>query len=1644
MKNFKLYGYTNGNKVLITDSLNLSSAATFEENFSIQEHMKASLSFKISDILDDGTANPFVMFVYPKAKIRLEYTENTTTKVIDFLIIDISSEFYQNAIIYSVNAEDYASQTYAKQGLGLSLGENGKTGNIEEIAKEIVAISRKNLDYVNFSTNYIDLYNYKSLVNGTLKDGSMRVVTAATKMAVTLLRNKNISSTIPYFMEFDLRAGSFTSATVVEKGAQGSIIATHTFSLSTGTIYKTASFTPLTTMSYLEIGFNGPSATLSVFGLKLRKYKVILTPNAPKFTVSDCNSKYVNPIGSLTYYKTATLLLDNSNLYNALIELANLFDSIIEFDYDLNTVSFTPRNSGAFKGYPLSPTFNMRSLARDESASESITALRVIGSEDVYSIFPDVPTEFRTFFNEQIDATPSKFPDFNDYATTTYTDVADSIIAASPTMTQDRKDLILEFAAACDAVPNYENVIYDLRYFYNTGKITLATYNAFNAIIRNNLRKINIEISTRSMTYNEYYSQLSNKEININDVTAPALNSEQILLKEEIDGTQSEYLYTDIDSNLVGQNLLPNTNFGSSDDATLVPSDYKILGVNGGTGISYPIVSPIYFAVNKTELFEKENSLKFTYAAPVNPSTAWSMVLLTLKEDSLIEVVDNALVGKTMRFSTYVYKPTTGGIANIVPKFCLTTYNADKTVHVINDLESAAIVPTATWTRVSWTVVIPADVKYIAPSIEMNFNASPSGVMYFAKPQFEIEVVGKSPLPWTNEDYVDISRAGFNLLKNSNFLDLTSYTALGRFTYAGGWQLYNTGAYTIDTTVKNEGNNSLKFNWSSNLSAYSYIASDFIDVARYGLAKKTVTFSAYIYIPTGATMINNPYLSIGTYINANSTQGAGGTEANEENNENYQILLKNIPERDKWVRVSFTKTLPATNKNAYGTIRYIRAMIRYNKYSTATPGLSTDLFYISMPQLEIGSKATNWSAYYNIDGDRKTTYKFYKPYHKLSTGDEVELSFYNNDIYATNMASYPADRGTYYVVDADGDYFKLSKVKDGTPIVYNLNYLNTHANSLKWKLTSFIMQRNTDEWIDYKNRVANIEDKIYQYQRDLMIDYGLLFDISNTPIGLKLTNSNTLYSNSYLFYLFSLYGYTNPYINGLEQRIFSTQELVNKIYNSRTQKTARIVEIETETAAKIPGITNINLALLDGEKAGLESEMEAMKHTIGVFTEKIEQDVTDMTFSTMTKTSLDQEYVTQVPFTKIGTPKSYVGYFLKIVSADGLVVEYRRILAQNNTTQLFTVAYWIADRDVIYSFAIVKEVEDFTNREIMGKYGIELYYLKQLKTYLDSSRFAPTLMDYSEWLLGTNGVDRTPKVGDWNYTGTAAVTKSDYEEIMDIMVKMTSTGTGNPATLTCAVVTPTTGLYRLSYLSRLDVWNGSSWENGDWGVTVVDDTVNRTAGSYTITITHPGYVIGTTRLFVYRPRFELISVYTYTDPERLSLYDNPIMLNYIATRKTVVDVSAGLDNILYNKDYSGNIINMKDQIIYELYRDYGDYLFEGYYENSDEVSSLGLLAQALAAMETYKYPKINFNTSIIDMSAIEDFQFLTIKVGDKVLISEPTDRMYKSYELSPTNKYLDISSISYDLRQPDSGSLTVSRYDQTKILVEKLLASLTK
>lgn len=623
MERFKIYAIlypstTEERRVLLTNSENLSSAATFDERFSLGKNDKSSLSFSMSETLDNGLKNPYLGLLRPESVVAIDLLDrqpvhdsvnrNSEGLFIKYKIKSRQPIINKEMSTWEFQCEDYASAVYSKEAQGLSID---KTGTLQELAEEILGVSRKNISYENLNINLVkDFVNHNAKSLGfiinppytTYSKTDMSIFTKSNPEPFKrFYRHNKMKTNETYDLRFDLINSSFTpqvgdvaalnmDITIRQIDAAGLGLAVSQpyrlnnntpevptiinipFELAANTAYIDVMINERTDKLFTSYGIGKFDISAVNFQITKNKDFLLELDNTDPLHLNNLQNlnNFISYMGTIGYQDTKmTFVVDNSNLYNALIELATLFEAEVRFDYEDNAFYFISVKHNKFRGYRLDPEVNLLSINRPESSSDFASILHLRGSEDVNSIIPPLPQEWRDYFLECVENKFSTVEYFSKYGTggKTYTQIANEIILPKIkgyNNFYERKNEILKFAAQMDRAPNFDGTLYDFRYFLDTHQMTQMQYNSLIKMLYDDIRKINITANIKSYQYYTLFSKYTEQQtqmayyiLNINNEQKFQLTSGQKLntvlnpnapkpytsawlsLKNQIDNSQS-------------------------------------------------------------------------------------------------------------------------------------------------------------------------------------------------------------------------------------------------------------------------------------------------------------------------------------------------------------------------------------------------------------------------------------------------------------------------------------------------------------------------------------------------------------------------------------------------------------------------------------------------------------------------------------------------------------------------------------------------------------------------------------------------------------------------------------------------------------------------------------------------------------------------------------------------------------------------------------------------------------------------------------------------------------------------------------------------------------------------------------------------
>lgn len=165
------------------------------------------------------------------------------------------------------------------------------------------------------------------------------------------------------------------------------------------------------------------------------------------------------------------------------------------------------------------------------------------------------------------------------------------------------------------------------------------------------------------------------------------------------------------------------------------------------------------------------------------------------------------------------------------------------------------------------------------------------------------------------------------------------------------------------------------------------------------------------------------------------------------------------------------------------------------------------------------------------------------------------------------------------------------------------------------------------------------------------------------------------------------------------------------------------------------------------------------------------------------------------------------------------------------------------------------------------------------------------------------------------------------------------------------------------------------------------------------------------------------------------------------------------NQILSNITNINNIIeyyeNENDKLWLQIYSNYGDFIYEAKYENTDELDSVSLFNQGITYFQQQKRPIANYSITVLDIAALECIGIPNLTIGSKIRVYNQLlnlkDVEYINNEpvqaednISYSNNELIVTELSYELRNPEKISISVQQVDNYQTIIEKLLLSIKK
>lgn len=610
MENFKIFGYTNlpseegeVRKVVITDSNSFSNASTFNENFSLGKHDHAELTFEILEDLDDGSKNPYMDLLRPEAVVGLQLSDREEIKAkhperkgsfYKFKIKERVPKIDNGKIIYTISCSDYARSVYSQQGEGLNLDY---TGTLREIAEEILGETRKNNLYKSLNRDISEIaYNQYAAqtkrgityslpyINYSWPNMEPFTDTSGRISYVSFIANTDFVDGEKYDLNFDIigmnvernnKKEPFQAAFSVYWEAGGQTI-TQTVAplyVEGQPLRVVIPFVYDSRAELINLGISqnsqfpwgsGTNYSISLANFKINKSKENFEERTKGTSLSINHLE--NFVKQFSNYKELrkeyteqeairfasetrmTYSIENSNLYNSLITLAELFDAQVKFDYLNNAFFFVSNKASQYKGHKLHPDINLKSIARPEKSDDFATILHLEGDGDFEGAIPSLPREWRMYLSDcadkwfdskgdliAADLIPNGY--FGKYGgNSTYKNLTDTVktyIGNDPNISvEERNNEIDKFAEHMDKIPNFESTVYDFQYFNDIGLLVDVpklgareaepNYSYLMDTIYNDVRRLNIALNVMSYKYytifSKYLTQLQEAAFYFNSI----------------------------------------------------------------------------------------------------------------------------------------------------------------------------------------------------------------------------------------------------------------------------------------------------------------------------------------------------------------------------------------------------------------------------------------------------------------------------------------------------------------------------------------------------------------------------------------------------------------------------------------------------------------------------------------------------------------------------------------------------------------------------------------------------------------------------------------------------------------------------------------------------------------------------------------------------------------------------------------------------------------------------------------------------------------------------------------------------------------------------------------------------------------------
>lgn len=176
----------------------------------------------------------------------------------------------------------------------------------------------------------------------------------------------------------------------------------------------------------------------------------------------------------------------------------------------------------------------------------------------------------------------------------------------------------------------------------------------------------------------------------------------------------------------------------------------------------------------------------------------------------------------------------------------------------------------------------------------------------------------------------------------------------------------------------------------------------------------------------------------------------------------------------------------------------------------------------------------------------------------------------------------------------------------------------------------------------------------------------------------------------------------------------------------------------------------------------------------------------------------------------------------------------------------------------------------------------------------------------------------------------------------------------------------------------------------------------------------------------------------------MGLYEFLLEIMY---EQYLIGYSAGAYNNLINVNTIINYYQEQNNSLWKtIYNDYGDFIYESQYENTDELDSVSLFNQGILSFEKCNSPIPDYSLTTLDLGMLEPIGIPKLAIGSKIKVYNKFLSLNDNTldNISYNDNELIVTELSYDLRNAAKINISVEKVQTYESIIEKLLLSVKK